>query len=282
VFSNGRATSGIVSLSSVLQCPTISTLFSAVKMCSEEGFGMPQSLFAFTPAPFYFYTGLGWTVEKNLDGVAVSSKKYNIGCIAAMVCIIEAFLLCLCYYVNISLNEKIMMFDFAIPNDAKMITLGFAVTSLVLLGVALVALALYRFGFWIWENPRFVYNDISKKISFHRGKISYPPNSWQSMQIRFVSGFVHTPYLYLKCHSCEHLYVCVCDNSGKWCRHLIAAGGVVEGLTSKTKKATKITRLQKLVGCDVIYVRYSSSSVAPKRTIECQCEMKNDNRAVGK
>jgi hypothetical protein len=152
-------------------------------------------------------------------------------------------------------------------NDAKIISQGLLVTAFVLLLIALIIFALYCFDFYIWKNPRFVFNIVTKDISFFNGEVCYTSSSWREIRIVSVSGYLFTPYLTTKYWDCEHLYVCVLDNSGLWRRHMIAVWGIIESSVSASVMKNNIEKLQKLIGCDVICVKYSSSQLNSERTI---------------
>jgi hypothetical protein len=250
---------------------------------------MPQESLAFTLEPWYFYTGVPWEVSQCGDCVSVSTKKMRWGRIVIPICIIIFSILCLSYlfyhhntytFLKTFLIENIMPeFENIISesddnNDTKMISLGLLITAFILLLISLIIFVRYCFDFYIWKNPRFVFNFVTNNILLFNGEICYTSSSWQEIRIISVSGYHFTPYLKVKYTGCEHLYICILDNSGLWKRYLIAIGDI-EISMSATVMQNNIKKLQKLIGCDVIYVKYSMSQLNLERTISvhklCNC-----------
>ncbi|MDR1484073.1 MAG: hypothetical protein LBT09_04535, partial [Planctomycetaceae bacterium] len=208
---------------------------------------IPQEFLTFTPVPLYFYTGVSWEVSECGDCVSVSTKKMRWGCIVIPICIIIFSILCLsCLFYhhntytflraflirNIMPEFENMISEPESENDTKIISQGLLVTAFVLLLIALIIFAIYRFDFYIWKNPRFVFNVVTKDILFFNGEISYTSSSWREIKIVSVSGYYYTPYLNIKYWNCEHLYVCLLDNSGLWHRYMIAVCGIIESSMS--------------------------------------------------
>ncbi|MDR2756130.1 MAG: hypothetical protein LBC20_10520 [Planctomycetaceae bacterium] len=142
-------------------------------------------------------------------------------------------------------------------NDTKIISHCLLIIVFVLLLIALIVFIIYCWDFYIWKNPRFVFNFVTKYISFFNGEIYYTSSSWQEIRIVSVSGYNVTPYLKVKHTGCEHLYVCILDNSGLWHKHVIAVQGIIESSISAVVVQNNIKKLQKLIGCDVIHVKSS-------------------------
>ncbi|MDR3197012.1 MAG: hypothetical protein LBU34_03995 [Planctomycetaceae bacterium] len=243
---------------------------------------MPQEFLTFTLEPLYFYTGVPWEVSKRGDCVSVSTKKMRWGCIVIPICIIIFSILCLSYlfyhhdtytFLKTFLIKNITPeFENIIPepesnSDAKIISQGLLVTAFVLLLIALIIFALYCFDFYIWKNPRFVFNVVTKDISFFNGEICYTSSLWQEIRIVSVSGYNFTPHLKVKYAGNEHLYVCILDNFGLWHRYMIAVQRIIESSISAVVVQNNIEKLQRLIGCDVISVRYSLAQPNPERTI---------------
>jgi hypothetical protein len=160
-------------------------------------------------------------------------------------------------------------------NDTKIIAQGLLVTVFVLLLIVLIVFVIYCWDFYIWKNPRFVFNFVTKDILFFNGEICYTSSLWQEIRIVSVSGYDFTPYLKVKYAGSEHLYVCILDNSGLWHRYMIAVQGIIESSRSTVVVQNNIEKLQKLIRCDVIYVKYSMSQLNPERTVSvhkgCNC-----------
>jgi hypothetical protein len=238
---------------------------------------IPQEFLTFTPVPLYFYTGVSWEVSECGDCVSVSTKKNRWASAVIPICIIIIFILCLsCFSYYHHTFLKIFRIENIIPeleniipesepnNDAKIISQGLLVTAFVLLLMALIVFAIYCFDFYIWKNPRFVFNVVTKDISFFNGEISYTLSSWQEIKIVSVSGYYFTPYLNIKYWNCEHLYVCLLDNSGTWHQYMIAVRGIIESSMSAAVMKSNIEKLQKLIKCDVIDINYSLSQLIPE------------------
>ena len=222
--------------------------------------GLPHDFLTFSPAPIYFYTNIGWEVNESQEKVTVTTQKYSILMILVAFVFIEVCLLIGCYYANVYLRDSIDVWGFDIPSAPEIVTTGIIVVCLVILAFVLFAVILYLFDSWIWKNPRLVIHRISKRVLLFDGTISYDiSNCCQDIKLLFVSGFVHTPNMRFKYHVREQLYVCVRDSTDIWYRHLIAVCGVIMSTGSKPHMRNNITKLQKMIGCDVIRVKYSSS-----------------------
>jgi hypothetical protein len=213
---------------------------------------LPQTLFEFNSAPIYYYTNVRWEVLDNIDQIVVTTKKYNWLGLVFAIAVLETVLILIGYYVGSFSPRELTISD----NDVKLIRYGLTIAGVVLFLLALLAVAWYKFDFYIWENPRMTINKDTNDVSFHNGKISYSNVSSQDICLLHISGFVHTPSLKYKSHRRKQLYVCVRDDTGVWHRHLIAVAGIIESTGSTGSHATfqkNTDKLQRLIKCGVVY-----------------------------